>query len=226
MKRLLLFVGIALLATSASAQFRTKTVATLDAARCTSGELENKDFKITDGLTGVDCTSGGGAIAVLCTCDGGVYRALNGSLSAVAATDFLPVSTTGSAALAATVKLAITTPLLSTSGVIERNVANVTGADDAAGTKPAVAIPLTTDFATCTCNDATGCTATIAEPTPTAGYGRSLTVVSIGTGNCEFADVPGAQEVGTTLVVEPTSVITFVYLNSAWHNIAYKDNVP
>ena len=43
----------------------------------------------------------------------------------------------------------------------------VTVADDAAGTKPTGAIPITTPVALCECNDATGCTMSIAEPTPT-----------------------------------------------------------
>ncbi len=90
-----------------------------------------------------------------------------------------------------TTSVNFTTPILGISGAYERAVTNVTVADDAAGTKPTGAIPITTDFATCTCNDATGCTMSIAEPTPTAGYGRSLTIVSIGTGNCEFGESSG-----------------------------------
>lgn len=119
-----------------------------------------------------------------------------------------------------------TTPIHGISGVYERAVANVTVADDAAGTKPTGEIPITTDFATCTCNDATGCTMTIAEPTPTAGYGRSLTVYSIGTGNCEIADSAGVVETGATCVLEPTSVAVYGYVNSAWRNSSCKDNVP
>lgn len=117
-------------------------------------------------------------------------------------------------------------PIVGGSGVIERSVANVTVADDAAGTKPAAVIPITTDFVTCTCNDATGCAASVAEPTPTANYGRSLTILSKGTGNCEFADSAGVLEIGTTVVLEPTSVLTLVYMNSAWNASSYKDNVP
>lgn len=146
--------------------------------------------------------------------------------------DFLPTATATSVLVAptqtftATTSATFTTPLFDVSGVYERKVTNVTAADDGAGTKPAIAIPITTDFATCTCNDATGCTATIAEPTPTSGYGRSLTVVSIGSGNCEFADSAGVLEIGTTVVLEPTSAMTFAYLNSSWYNTSYKDNVP
>ena len=51
-------------------------------------------------------------------------------------------------------------------------------------------------------------------------------MVSIGTGNCEFADSAGVQEIGTTIVLEPTSVMTFAYANSSWYNTSYKDNVP
>jgi len=119
-----------------------------------------------------------------------------------------------------------TTPLFGVSGVYERKVTNVTVADDAAGTKPTGAIPITTDFATCTCNDATGCTMSIAEPTPTSGYGRSLTILSIGTGNCEFADSSGVTEIGSALVLEPTSTATYAYANAAWHLTASTDNVP
>ena len=119
-----------------------------------------------------------------------------------------------------------TTPLFNISGVYERKVTNVTVADDAAGTKPTGAIPITTDFATCTCNDATGCTMSIAEPTVTSGYGRSLTILSIGTGNCEFADSSGVTEIGSALVLEPTSTATYAYANAAWHLTASSDNVP
>lgn len=119
-----------------------------------------------------------------------------------------------------------TTPLFGISGVYERKVTNVTVADDAAGTKPTGAIPITTDFATCTCNDATGCTMSIAEPTVTSGYGRALTIVSVGTGNCEFAESSGVTEIGSALVLEPTSTATYVYANAAWHLTATTDNVP
>ena len=119
-----------------------------------------------------------------------------------------------------------TTPLFNVSGVYERKVTNVTVADDAAGTKPTGAIPITTDFATCTCNDATGCTMSIAEPTVMSGYGRSLTILSIGTGNCEFADSSGVTEIGSALVLEPTSTATYAYANAAWHLTASTDNVP
>lgn len=105
-------------------------------------------------------------------------------------------------------------------------VTNVTTADDGAGTKPAIVVPITTDIATCTCNDATGCAASIAEPTVVSGYGGYLFVISTGTGNCEFADSAGVVELGTALVVEPTSAAAFVYSGSAWYNITYKDNVP
>lgn len=119
-----------------------------------------------------------------------------------------------------------TTPKLSVSGVIERAVTDVTVADDAAGTKPAGVTPITTDFVTCTCNDATGCTMSVAEPTPTSGYGRSLTIVSSGTGNCEYADSAGVLEIGAAVVLEPTSVLQLVYANAAWHRVATADNVP
>lgn len=134
--------------------------------------------------------------------------------------------TAPAATLTASTSTLVTTPKLSVSGVYEEAVTNVTVADDGAGTKPAGAIPITTNFATCTCNDATGCAMTIAEPTPTAGYGRLLVVASIGTGNCEIADSSGVVELGTTLVVEPTSTATFAYVGAAWHNLASKDNVP
>jgi hypothetical protein len=125
-----------------------------------------------------------------------------------------------------TTSVLFTTPKLSVSGVIERKVTNVTVADDGAGTKPTGAIPITTDFATCTCNDATGCTMSIAEPTVTSGYGRSLSIVSVGTGNCEFADSSGVTEIGSAIVLEPTSVVVYVYANAAWHAASVKDNVP
>lgn len=112
------------------------------------------------------------------------------------------------------------------SGVIEREVTNVTVADDAAGTKPAAVIPITSDYVTCTCNDATGCAASVAEPTVTSGYGRELKILSKGTGNCEFTDSAGVLEVGTTVVLEPTSVLTLVYANAAWNKVSYEDNVP
>lgn len=119
-----------------------------------------------------------------------------------------------------------TTPIFGVSGAYEFKVTNVTVADDAAGTKPTGAIPITTDYATCTCNDATGCTMSIAEPTPTSGYGRALTILSIGTGNCEFADSAGVTEIGSALVLEPTSTASYVYANAAWHLVANTDNVP
>ena len=118
------------------------------------------------------------------------------------------------------------TPIFGASGVYERKVTNVTVADDAAGTKPTGAIPITTDFATCTCNDATGCTMSIAEPTVTSGYGRTLVITSIGTGNCEFADSAGVTEIGDAVVLEPTSELILHYVNAAWHRGFTADNVP
>lgn len=118
------------------------------------------------------------------------------------------------------------TPIFYVSGVYERKVTNVTVADDAAGTKPTGAIPITTDFATCTCNDATGCTMSVAEPTVTSGYGRTLVITSIGTGNCEFADSAGVTEIGDAVVLEPTSELILHYVNAAWHRGSTADNVP
>ena len=109
---------------------------------------------------------------------------------------------------------------------VEYKVANVTVADDAAGTKPTGAIPVTSDFVTCTCNDATGCTMSIAEPAPTSGFGRSLRIVSIGTGNCEFADSAGVTEIGSAVVLEPTSQLLLTYLNASWYRATTADNVP
>lgn len=105
-------------------------------------------------------------------------------------------------------------------------VTNVTVADDAAGTKPAGVTPITSDFATCTCNDATGCTMSVAEPTVASGYGAVLTIISAGTGNCEFADSAGVTEIGSAVVLEPTSVLSLVYSGSAWHRLSTADNVP
>lgn len=118
------------------------------------------------------------------------------------------------------------TVLDSASVLTELKVTNVTVADDAAGTKPTGAIPITSDVATCTCNDATGCTMSIAEPTVVSGYGGMLMVLSIGTGNCEIADSAGVVELGTTLVLEPTSTAMFAYGGSAWYRISSTDNVP
>lgn len=129
-------------------------------------------------------------------------------------------------AVAASTSALVTTPKLSVSGQYEFAVTNVTVADDAAGTKPAGVTPITTPYATCTCNDATGCTMSIAEPTVTAGYGRSLTIVSIGTGNCEYADSAGVTEIGAALVLEPTSTAVYAYINAAWHLVSTADNVP
>jgi hypothetical protein len=150
----------------------------------------------------------------------------------VAAQDFLPTASATAVIVApdttitASTSLLVTSPKASFSGVIERAVTNVTVADDAAGTKPAGVTPITTDFATCTCNDATGCTMSVAEPTPTAGYGRTLTIVSAGTGNCEYADSAGVTEIGSAVVLEPTSVLALVYANAAWHRLSTADNVP
>jgi hypothetical protein len=107
-----------------------------------------------------------------------------------------------------------------------KTVVNVTVADDAAGTKPTGAIPITGDSATCTCNDATGCTMSIAEPTVAAGYYRNLQIVSIGTGNCEFADSAGVTEIGSAIVLEPTSTVTLTYVGAAWYRLTTADNVP
>jgi hypothetical protein len=132
-----------------------------------------------------------------------------------------PVST-----LTAATSATVVSPIFGVSGNYEMKVANVTVADDAAGTKPTGAIPITAPMATCTCNDATGCTMSIAEPTVTATYSRFLWVQSIGTGNCEIADSSGVVEVGATLVLEPTSNALFGYVNAAWHRFGSTDNVP
>lgn len=117
----------------------------------------------------------------------------------------------GVAYITSDTKVGLGGPLVYTDGVIERKVTNVTVADDAGGTKPTGAIPIITDFATCTCNDATGCTMSVAEPTVTSGYARSLTIVSIGTGNCEFATSAGVIQLSGAAVLEPLSTLSLVY---------------
>jgi len=69
-----------------SAQFRVRPVASLDTVRCTSGELENKSIRVTDGLSAIDCSVGGGGYAVDCVCDEGIYRPSN--VSAVDGSQF------------------------------------------------------------------------------------------------------------------------------------------
>ena len=119
-----------------------------------------------------------------------------------------------------------TTPKFSVSGNYEYSVATVTVADDAAGTKPAGVITILTDIVLGACNDATGSTLTITEPTVTSGYGRRLTLISTGTGNCELADSAGVLELSGALVLEPNSTLSLVYANAAWHQVATTDNVP
>jgi len=109
-------------------------------------------------------------------------------------------------------------------GIMEMKVASVTVADDAAGTKPAGVTPITAPIALCVCNDATGCTMSIAEPTVTSGYGRLLTIVSAGTGNCEYADAAGVTELSGALVLGPADTLTLVYANAAWHQLATSNN--
>jgi len=76
LRRLLAFACLLVLASAASAQLRERTVASLDSARCVSGELQNKQFLVTDGISATDCLVGGGAIPAACVCDSGVFRAL------------------------------------------------------------------------------------------------------------------------------------------------------
>lgn len=140
----------------------------------------------------------------------------------------LPIYVTGAATLASTLAVTGTVTHSGTvkSAQVELAVANVTGADDGAGTKPAVAIPITAPVATCTCNDATGCAASIAEPTPTSGYARVLTIVSAGTGNCEVADSSGVVELpgGTTIALGPNDTLSLIYANSTWLYTATGNN--
>jgi hypothetical protein len=150
---------------------------------------------------------------------------LTAPVSSIVASTSMTTTSPIQVATASTSMLA-TTPKYSISGVYERKVTDVTVADDAAGTKPAGVTPITTDYVTCTCNDATGCTMSVAEPTVTSGYGRSLTIVSSGTGNCEYADSAGVTEIGAAVVLEPTSVLNLVYANAAWHRLSTADNVP
>jgi hypothetical protein len=181
---------------------------------------------LVDASSVVDCdATGGGTTTAWCGCDSAVRGALGSAASALAANGAncsagsypLGVSASGAAESCTVANLL---------AIVEHGVTDVTVADDGAGTKPAGAIPITTDFATCTCNDATGCAMTIAEPTPTAGYGRELTIASVGTGNCEFADSSGVLEIGSAIVLEPTSAIHLAYLGAAWHRVSTADNVP
>ena len=66
----------------------------------------------------------------------------------------------------------------------------------------------------------------IAEPTPTAGYARYLTIVSTGTGNCEFADSNGVLDLtgGSALVAGPGDVLHLIYANSGWLEIIRANN--
>ena len=146
------------------------------------------------------------------------------------AQDFLPtasatqVLTAPVSSIVASTSMLVTSPITSISAAFETKITNVTVADDSAGTKPAGVIPITTPVATCTCNDTDGCTMSAAEPTPTSGYARFLTIVSAGTGNCEFADSAGVIELTGALVAGPADVLQLVYANSAWHEVARANN--
>lgn len=148
----------------------------------------------------------------------------------ISAQDFLPsasatqVLTAPVSSIVASTSMLVTSPKTSFSAAVEEAVADVTVADDAGGTKPAGVTPITTPVVTCTCNDATGCTMSVAEPTPTAGYARFLTIVSAGTGNCEYADAAGVTELTGAVVLGPTDTLMLVYANAAWHEIAASNN--
>ena len=116
------------------------------------------------------------------------------------------------------------TGALTVGGLIYPAAVKVTVADDTAGTKPAGVTPITAPVALCECNDATGCTMSIAEPTVATGYAQTLTIVSMGTGNCEYADAAGVTELSGALVLGPTDTLTLVYANAAWHQIATSNN--
>lgn len=148
----------------------------------------------------------------------------------IGAQDFLPtasatqVLTAPVSSIVASTSMLVTSPKTSFSAAVEYKITDVTVADDAAGTKPAGVIPITTPVVTCTCNDATGCTMSIAEPTPTSGYARFLTIVSAGTGNCEFADSAGVVELSAAFTAGVADTLQLVYANSAWHEVARSNN--
>ena len=101
-RRILISAAILTLCASvAVAQLPVRTVSGLPTALCTSGELEDHLFAVSDGDSAGDCSTGGGSTLVICACDGGTLRAANSpDLSAyapLAGADFTgPVSVTTS----------------------------------------------------------------------------------------------------------------------------------
>lgn len=66
---------LTLCASVAVAQLPVRTVANLPTALCTSGELENHLFAVSDGDAAGDCSTGAGSTLVVCACDGGAWTA-------------------------------------------------------------------------------------------------------------------------------------------------------
>lgn len=90
------------------------------------------------------------------------------------------------------------TSILTTSYAWAYSPQVVTINDDGAGTKPAQTITPTQSRVHCACNDATGCTITMGETGMVSG--QTVTIISIGTGNCEFADTAGVTELSAAFV--------------------------
>ncbi len=96
--------------------------------------------------------------------------------------------------------------------------------DDAGGTKPAITLTPRSTQERCACNDATGCTVTLGEGTP-SGFapiadGMWTTLTSTGTGNCELADTSGLTELSAGFVMGGSAAgydsITLDYVVDRW----------
>ena len=109
-------------------------------------------------------------------------------------------------------------------GLEELKVATVTVADDAAGTTPTGVTPITAPVVLCVCNDAHNCNMSIAEPTPTSGYARFITIISAGTNACVYADAAGVTELSGALTLATTDTLQLVYANAAWHQVSTSNN--
>lgn len=101
---------------------------------------------------------------------------------------------------------------------------SVTCADSGNGSPGAATITVSSTTVGVTNSDADGCTLTMSESGASAGQYVTIVIVSNAGGTADLTDTAGVSEMSGSFLMAIDDSITFVYMNSAWHETARSNN--
>lgn len=248
MKKVISAVALSILCAGvASAQLPIRTVANLPTALCTSGELENKVYVVSDGNAAGDCSTGTGTTAVVCVCDGGSFVAgslpsANGisadgnvlieatgtthsvTATATAGIALSPTTTLIVDAAGSTDELTVAAGVVTVAGKYVNTPQAVTCADSGDGSASAATITPASNVILVTNSDADGCDVTMSETGAVSGTVIRITVVSNAGTTVNFADTSGVSEIGGAFAAAVWDSISMVYATSTWAELSRSNN--